>query len=51
MAERHAGTHDALTAIAAVATLNDIRTMFQSLLSEYAYWVDESWVSVSMFAP
>ncbi len=40
-----------LTVVAAVATLNDIRTMFQSLLSEYEYWVDESWVSVSMFAP
>ncbi|GLI58664.1 hypothetical protein VaNZ11_000409 [Volvox africanus] len=28
-----------------VATLNDVRTMFTSLLHEYAYWVDESWVT------
>ncbi|GIL70729.1 hypothetical protein Vretifemale_1443 [Volvox reticuliferus] len=28
-----------------VATLNDVRTMFNSLLHEYAYWVDESWVT------
>ncbi|EFJ50758.1 hypothetical protein VOLCADRAFT_88605 [Volvox carteri f. nagariensis] len=28
-----------------VAMLNDVRTMFTSLLHEYAYWVDESWVT------
>ncbi|GFR46495.1 hypothetical protein Agub_g8073 [Astrephomene gubernaculifera] len=28
-----------------LAMLNDVRTMFNSLLHEYAYWVDEAWVT------
>ncbi|GLC44176.1 hypothetical protein PLESTM_001563900 [Pleodorina starrii] len=28
-----------------VAMLEDVRTMFASLLKEYAYWVDDAWVS------
>ncbi|KXZ49892.1 hypothetical protein GPECTOR_19g343 [Gonium pectorale] len=28
-----------------VSQLNDVRSMFSSLLEEYAYWVDDAWVT------